>query len=77
MDLYRVVVSKDKKRWCSIDIEHISGVEVLDDVAARFPAEQGFVISVMKRSGEKRLLEASPAGVRLLSAEPLFEVFSL
>lgn len=75
MDMYRVVVCKAKKRWCVVDIEHLDARTILADVTARFPLEQGFDISVVKKHGEKRLLEVSPAGVKMLSAEPLFELF--
>lgn len=73
MDMYRVVVRKDKKHWCCIDIEHLNAGGVLADVAGRFSPEHGFDISVMKRIGEKRLLEASPAGMKVLAADPIFQ----
>ncbi|WP_455923732.1 hypothetical protein [Pseudomonas putida] len=76
MDLFRVMVCRDNKRWCCIDVEHLSAGPVVRDVASRFPAQEGFVISVMKRTGEKRFLESSPSGVKLLSVESLFETVS-
>ncbi|MGC1329175.1 MULTISPECIES: hypothetical protein [unclassified Pseudomonas] len=76
MGLFRVQVCKDNKRWCSIDVEHLDAGTVVRDVAGRFSAEEGFVISVQKRTGEKRLLESSPTGVKLIAVEPLFEKVS-
>lgn len=73
MDVFRVVVCKEGKPWCCIDVEHLEAHQVVRDVAGRFPAQDGFDIAVMKRVGERRLLESSPSGVKLISTEPLFE----
>ncbi len=72
MDLFRVAVCKDGKAWCSIDIEQLHAVRILDDVISRFSSTDGFTVTVVKRVGERRLLESSPDGLKLCYSEPVF-----
>ncbi|QKZ02776.1 hypothetical protein [Pseudomonas eucalypticola] len=72
MELFRVEVSKEGKLWCAIDVERSNPLNVLGDVIGRFGVDEGFSLRVLKRVGEKRLLESTPEGIKLCFAEPIF-----
>ncbi|AGI24724.1 hypothetical protein H681_14270 [Pseudomonas sp. ATCC 13867] len=38
---------------------------------------QGFVLELQVADGERRLLESSPAGIKLLASEPLYRPMAL
>ena len=42
------------------------------DIAARLPAKDGYQLSLQVADGERRLLESTPQGIRLLASENLF-----
>lgn len=71
---FRVEVQKEGRAWCAVDIQNPWSEEALRDVTRRFPAEEGFQVSIGVAVDERRLLESGPQGrLRLLASEPIFQ----
>lgn len=72
MEHIRMQVFRDEKHWCHVDITGLNAAAVLSDLQVRFDAASGFTYLLFKKTGERRLLESTPAGIKLMSAEPIF-----
>jgi len=79
MNTYKIIVTKYSKPWCEIIID--SGAKsdhiVADGFAQRFPESEGFRLSYLKANTEKRLLESSPQGLKVIAREPIFTAYDL
>jgi hypothetical protein len=72
MEYLRVTVHLNQTYWCQIDIEHAAAEMALADVVRRFPEGEGYSVEVQRKTGERRLLESTPEGIRLLYAQGVF-----
>lgn len=72
MEYLRVIIHLHSAYWCQVDVEHASAGAVLADITRRFPEAEGYSLQVQHKTGERRLLESTPAGIRLLYAEGCF-----
>lgn len=72
MEYLRVIVHLHRAYWCQIDMEHVSADGVLADITRRFPKAEGYSLEVQRKTGERRLLESTPDGIRLLCAQGMF-----
>jgi hypothetical protein len=52
-------------------------LEAARDIAARLSASDGYRLELLVADGERRLLESTPQGLRVLSREPSFKPASL
>ncbi len=73
MEHLRVTVHLHQAYWCQFDIEHAAAEHALADVVRRFPEGEGYTLDIQRKMGERRLLESTPDGIRLLYAQPMFE----
>lgn len=73
MQTYRILVRRHGRLLGHLDLA--AGVSPADcaDFSARLPAGDGYALSVLESVGERRLLESTPAGIRLLAAEHVYE----
>lgn len=77
MDIkYRVQISKDKKLLFTIDISALNSELGLTLIRERFRHADGFDGKLFVTYGEKRLLESSNAGIKVLASELEFELVS-
>jgi hypothetical protein len=74
MKSYKIIVTKHSKPWCEILIDNGSHSDeiVKDSFSERFPESEGFKLHYLKEIGEKRLLESSPEGLKIISREVIF-----
>jgi hypothetical protein len=76
MQHFRVTVHLHRAYWCQVDIEHAAAEHALADVIRRFPEGEGYTLDIQRKTGERRLLESTPDGIRLLYAQGMFERLS-
>ncbi|MBH2017522.1 MAG: cytoplasmic protein [Burkholderiales bacterium] len=69
---YRIDILKDGALWGALHIDHPQSEAALHEMLAVLRG-QGYTCRVMQASGERRLLESTPAGVSLLFREPIFQ----
>jgi len=72
MEYLRVIVHLHRAYWCQVDVEHVSAGTVVADITRRFPESEGYRLEIQHKTGERRLLESTPAGIRLLYAQGMF-----
>lgn len=73
MQTYRLIIRRHDRLLGHFETSAPWAREALDDVLQRLPAIEGYRVEMQVSRGERRLLESSPAGLRLLSVEALFE----
>ena len=72
---YQINVSRNEKVLCKIEIVQLRDQEAaLNDILERFPENEGFISEVLVAHDEKRLLEVSSEGIKVLSCTPNFKV---
>ena len=74
---YRVNVWKNDRLWCRIDVDSPWAHEVVQDLLSRFPSKKGYFAELLVATEDRRILESSPDGVRLLACEPIYEPVTL
>ncbi|MBO1015820.1 cytoplasmic protein [Achromobacter sp. SD115] len=72
MPVYRLIIKRDGRLIGHFESTAASALDDSRDIAARLPAKDGFQLSLMVADGERRLLESTPQGIRLLAAEHVF-----
>jgi hypothetical protein len=74
MKIYKIIVTRYSKPWCEILIDNGTRSDeiLLDSFTNRFPKSEGFKLTYLKANGEKRLLESSPEGIKVISRQPIF-----
>jgi hypothetical protein len=70
---YRIDIAREGRLWGQLHIDHPWGDEALRDLLNTLKAHGGYELSVHVAKAERRIIESSPAGVRVLGREPLFE----
>ena len=74
MSTYRLMIYRHGKLLGHFESDTPDAEQAVRDIASRFSAGEGFHLDTLIASGERRLLESTPDGVRLLSREPCFQV---
>lgn len=77
MTCYRLIIRQHQKLLGHFDSEVPAATQALRSLIGQLPASDGFTLELWRAQGEKRVLESSPNGVRLLGREPYFEAVPL
>ncbi len=77
MDTYRLVIRRHDRLLGHFESGAPWSREAVEDIAARLPAADGYRLELLVASGERRLLESSRDGIRVLSSDLLFTTTSL
>jgi len=72
MPVYRLVIKRDGRLIGHFESTAASALDDSRDIAARLPAKDGYQLSLLVADGERRLLESTPQGIRLLASESVF-----
>lgn len=75
---YQIQLSLHKKALCKIEIVQLQNPEdALHSLLERFPASEGYTSEVFVAEDEKRLLEVTSEGIKVLSCIPDFKPVTL
>lgn len=69
---YRIVVWKDFRFWCKVDMHGPIAKEAMEEMISLLSAQNGYSVELQVSHEDKRILETSPSGTRLLAVEPIF-----
>ncbi|TJZ74248.1 cytoplasmic protein [Chitiniphilus eburneus] len=72
MDTYRLIIHRHGRLLGHFESSTPGALEAVKDITARLGADDGYRIELQIADGERRLLESSPDGIRLLGCELLF-----
>lgn len=72
MSTYRLVVQRHQKLLGHFESNTPWASEAVKEIAARFPKEEGFELELLVAKEERRLVEMSSSGIRVLGREPVF-----
>lgn len=74
---FLINVWKNKQLWCRIETDCPWADEVVQDVLNHFQAEEGYAFEFFMATDERRILESSHDGVRLLVREPIYKTINI
>lgn len=77
MKLYRLVIRQQGRLLGHFDTELPDALDALREISSRLPTSEGFQLEVLEARDEKRLLESTSSGIRVLSREPVFRHLDL
>lgn len=77
MKTYRLVIYRHDRLLGHFESHTPWSREAARDIAARLSADDGYRLELLVADGERRLLESTPQGLRVLSREPEFKPASL
>lgn len=69
---YRIVIHKNNRKWCSIDIETPWSEEVLQDIEKKFSTNTDYTFEILEATDENRICIVGPEGTKVLSREMVF-----
>ncbi|MGY6270597.1 cytoplasmic protein [Achromobacter denitrificans] len=72
MPVYRLVIKRNGRLVGHFETTAASTLDDCIDIASRLPSQDGYRLDIQVADGERRLLESTPAGIRLLASEILF-----
>ncbi|WP_325950297.1 cytoplasmic protein [Pseudomonas putida] len=72
MSTYRLVVQRHQKLLGHFESSTPWASEAIEDLIARLPVSEGFELQLLVAKEERRLIESSSAGIRVLGCEPIF-----
>ncbi|MCP2006290.1 UNVERIFIED_ORG: hypothetical protein J2Y78_004944 [Buttiauxella agrestis ATCC 33320] len=72
MKTYRLTFSLQGKLVGNLDCSGIAGEELISKLEQIVHQEMGWSITRWVSDGEKRILESTPKGIRLISSEKIF-----
>lgn len=73
MPVYRLVIKRHGRLIGHFESAATAGLDDSRDIASRLPSADGYQLSLQVADGERRLLESTPGGIRLLASETLFK----
>lgn len=73
MNKYRLQIWQNDRLWGRFESEGPQAKLAIQEMCHRLPAGEGFEYKLFIAHDEKRIIESSPAGIRLLAAEVLYE----
>lgn len=74
---YLILVWKNKRLWCRVEVDCPWSNEVVRDILSRLPAKNGYSFEFFMAVDERRIIESYQDGVRLLVREPVYKPVSL
>jgi hypothetical protein len=75
---YQIQLSQHKKALCKIEVVQLQNPkDALHSLLERFPASEGYSSEVLVAEDEKRVLEVSSEGIKVLSSIPDFKAMAL
>ncbi|MBQ0731905.1 MAG: hypothetical protein KBT75_14485 [Oleispira antarctica] len=75
---YQIQISQHEKALCNVEIVQLQNPKAaLRDILERFPASEGYSSQVLAAEDEKRILEVSREGIKVLSSIPDFKPVAL
>ena len=74
---YLINVWKSKRLWRRIEIDHPWAEDVVHDLLTKLLIEEGYSFEFFIATDERRIIESSKNGVRLLVRKPLYKPVSL
>ena len=77
MRTYRLIIWRHGRLLGHFESSTPWSREAVEDVAARLGADDGYRLELLISDGERRLLESSPDGIRVLSIEYQFKTVAL
>ncbi|UJJ60239.1 cytoplasmic protein [Rhodanobacter denitrificans] len=72
MNTYRLVIKRQGALVGNLDFASTTALDGIRDIARHLAAADGCTLELQVESGQRRLLESTPEGIRLLAAEVLF-----
>ena len=73
MKTCRLIIHRHDRLLGYFESDTPQSLDAVRDVAARLNASDGYRLELLVADGERRLLESTPQGLRVLSREPLFK----
>lgn len=71
---YQIQIFLHNKALCNIEIVQLQNTkEALHNILERFPKNEGYHAKVLVAETEKRILEVSREGIKVLSSIPEFQ----
>lgn len=77
MQTYRLIIRRHNKLLGYFESNTPWALEAVKDIAQRLSDCDGYHLEAQVSEGERRLLESSPDGIRVLSSEQLFKMTTL
>jgi len=74
---FLINVWKNKHFWCRIEIDCPWADDVAKEVLNSFHVEEGYAFEFFIATDERRILESSHDGVRLLVREPIYQSINI
>jgi hypothetical protein len=74
---FRINVWKNKRLWCRIETDCPWADEVVYDLLTKLLVEEGYSFEFFMATDERRIIESSKDGVRLLVREPIYKPISI
>ncbi|MGX0957691.1 hypothetical protein AB7M18_003819 [Pseudomonas viridiflava] len=72
MSTYRLVVQRHQKLLGFFESDTPCASEAIRELVSRLPTSEGFELKLLVAMGERRMIESTPTGIRVLSREPIF-----
>ena len=77
MHIYRLIIRRHDRLLGYFESSTPWSREAVEDIAARLGSDDGYHLELLIADGERRLLESSPDGIRVLSIEYRFKSVAL
>jgi len=73
MSTHRLVIHRHGKLMGYFESATPDAEQAVREVASALSMSEGFSMDMQVATGERRLLESTPDGIRLLSRQPIFQ----
>lgn len=77
MQIYRLIIRRHNKLLGHFESDTPWALEAMQDIAQRLLDCDGYQLETQVSEGERRLLESSSEGIRVLSTERVFKTATL
>ena len=72
MQAYRLIIRRYDRLLGHFETDTPWASEALEEILGRPPSSEGYRIELQASEGERRLLESSPTGIRVLSIKQIY-----
>ncbi len=76
MSQFKILLWQNQSLLGQFESAANTGHELIQQIRSRFPQEAGFRTEVMVSSDEKRIIESSRQGIRLISREVIYQPYN-
>ncbi|MCT7361137.1 hypothetical protein [Thalassolituus pacificus] len=76
MSQFKILLWQNQSLLGQFESAANAGHELIQQIRSRFPQEAGFRTEVMVASDEKRIIESSRQGIRLISREVIYQPYN-